>query len=159
MSQQLLDELHKNKDDKFKLRNEVIQWQTQNGNDYTHEVTLTFPINPSNRWHAESLFKTFKFRLIDRCLKFKQNQNIKMAVYLEGEISNKLFHYHCAMRCPAHMTYDYFSRRIFKTWQDTVKANNARVKIKKYTDSGWLSYCSKEINMSNTDVVSEHNSL
>lgn len=155
MSLTLLAEFQQNKENKIKERETLKQWLIGDG-EYTHEVTLTFPFNPKHTEICEKIYGVFKNRLAERCYKKMQQQDIEMAVVLEGEISNKRLHYHCAMRCPKHMTDDYFARRIAKTWCDVVNNKYARVVIKKYTNDRWIGYMTKEFSSSNTIVVSEH---
>lgn len=151
----LLAELEKNKLKKKNERELVKKWLMGNSG-FTHEVTLTFPFNPKHAEICEKLYGEFKRRLKERCFKKIGQQDIKMAVVLEGEISDKRLHYHCALKCPKHMTHDYFSRRIVKTWCDVVQNKYARVKIKDYTDDGWVEYLVKEFDSHNTSVISEH---
>lgn len=155
MSHTLFTELQRNKENKIKERETLKQWLIGTG-EYTHEVTFTFPFAPQHAETCEKIYGVFKDRLNDRCFKKIEQQDIEMAVVLEGEISNKRLHYHCAMRCPKHMTDDYFTRRIAKTWCDTVNSKYARVVIKKYTNDGWVGYITKEFDSRNTTVVSEH---
>ena len=156
----LLEELQRNKETKASNLANVQKWLIgDSGISFTHEVTLTFPLDPKHDYIAEKIYGIFKDRLIDRCYKKKAKEDIKMAVILEGEISYKRLHYHCAMRCPEHMTSDYFSRRILKTWHDTVRNNSARVVIKPYTNEGWIDYITKEFNSLSTSTISEHTSF
>lgn len=156
----LLNELKRNKNNKLYGKKQVIDWLAR---DYTHEVTLTFPYEPKNRWYCEKTFKKYQLHLNDRCFKHNKGQYLEskiiMAVFLEGEITNKRLHYHCAMTCPMHMDYYYFERRIKKTWADTLRNPSTRVVVKPYTNKGWLSYSTKEISLLHTDAVSEHTSL
>lgn len=158
MNLALLAELERNKEKKVEEREIVKQWLIGASTtvDYTHEVTLTFPFDPKHTDTAEKMYDAFKNRLNERCFKRRDIENIKMAVVLEGEISGKRLHYHCAMRCPKHMTDDYFIRRIHKAWCDVVGSKYARTEIKKYTNSGWGDYLLKEFDSRNTTVVSEH---
>jgi len=153
---QLEKQLHENLKKKKSIKQAVIDFQVQKGDDYTHEVTLTFPKQPKTRWYAEKDYAKFQKFLIERCYKRKDKERIKMAVMLEGELKDNL-HYHCALRCPKHMSNAKFANRIAKTWKDVVGNKSARVKIKKYTDKGWLSYSAKEVSFNNTDVFSENN--
>ena len=151
----LFAELERNKGNKIKERETVKQWLSGN-TKYTHEVTLSFPFDPKYTEVAEKKYGIFKERLEERCFKKIDKDDIKMAVVLEGVISNKRLHYHCAMHCPKHMTDDYFTRRIAKTWCDVVNSKYARVAIKKYTNDRWIGYMTKEFSSSNTIVISEH---
>jgi len=151
----LFEELQRNKENKIKEREALKQWLIGNG-EYTHEVTLTFPSDLKYIEFCEKQYGVFVYRLTGRCYRNREPQDIKMAVILEGEISNKRLHYHCAMRCPKHMTYDCFARRIDKTWCDVVGSEYARVVINKYTNDRWIGYITKEFDSRNTTVVSEH---
>ena len=151
----LFAELQRNKENKINERETLKQWLIGDGK-YTHEVTLTFPFNPKRTDIAEKIYGVFKSRLNERCFKKMEQQDIEMAVILEGEISNKRLHYHCSMTKPKHMTSERFSSRIAKTWCDVVNSKYARVVIKKYTDDGWDDYITKEFDSRNTTVVSEH---
>ena len=158
MNLKLLAKLQKNKEKKVEERKIIKQWLigSSTAANYTHEVTLTFPFDPKHIDTAEKMYGIFKKRLNERCFKRRGIENIKMAVVLEGEISGKRLHYHCAMRCPHHMTNDYFIRRIHKTWCDVVRSKYARVETKNYTNSEWGDYLLKEFDSRNTSVISEH---
>ena len=97
----LLAEFNKNKEIKIKERETLKQWLTGNC-EFTHEVTLTFPFDPKHTDIAEKTYGIFKERLVKRCFKKREKEDIKMAVVLEGKISGKRLHYHCAMSSPMH---------------------------------------------------------
>lgn len=158
MNLTLLAELQKNKDKKVAEREIASKWLigASSTTAFTHEITLTFPLVPKHTYEAEKMYGIFKKRLNDRCFKKRDVESIKMAVVLEGEISNKRLHYHCAISRPKHMTDDYFQRYINKTWCDVVGSKYARVEINKYTNDRWISYMTKEFDSRNTSVISEH---
>lgn len=158
MSLLLLAELERNRNKWIEDKKTVVEWLVSDGDDYTHEATLTFPVAPRDRWGAEKQLCRFVSILTDRCYR-KRAGEIKIAALLEGQYSNKQLHYHCALRCPKHMSLGYFSYRIDTVWKDCVRNESARVCIKRYTDCGWLSYGNKEFTRHHTDVVSEHTNL
>jgi len=158
MSLKKLAELQKNIDKKVNERKVVKQWLigASTTADFTHEVTLTFPFDPKHTETAEKMYGIFKKRLKDRCYRKKEKKDINMAVVLEGEISGKRLHYHCAMSCPKHMSNGNFSYRIQSTWQDVVKSEYTRICFNKYTNDRWIGYMTKELDSRNTSVISEH---
>ena len=56
MSLVLIDKLNKNRQQLIEFKKQIIEWQMGGCEDYTHEVTLTFPHQPKDRWHAEKTF-------------------------------------------------------------------------------------------------------
>jgi hypothetical protein len=157
---EVLNELDKNQQKKNAAQADVADWLVGKSDDYTHEVTLTFPFEPKNMAQAEKFFGTFIKYLNNRCFRTRSKANpdkrIKIAATLEGEVSSKKLHYHCSVRKPDHMLYPQFASLVEKTWKRVVGRDYVQIKIKPYTDSGWLRYSTKEISALHTSAVSEH---
>jgi hypothetical protein len=158
MSLLLNQELWENARKEADMQHAVATWLGGGRDDFTHSVTLTFPEEPDSTSQAEDRFGRFQKYLNKECFRRPKSRDdrVKMAAVLEGARYKNRLHYHCAMRKPDKFSSQEFARRIKKAWRKTVGNGEARVDVQVYV-KGWLPYMAKELSVSNTDGVSQHN--
>jgi hypothetical protein len=124
-------------------------------------TTLTFERQPKNIDDAEEKFRQFLHRLNRHCYKTKytrfKSAHISIVTTIEGSISGKNLHYHCAIQIPKdYVTENEFKALIKKDWNEVSDSKWQHIHFEDYIDKGWINYMCKEIKDKNTLAISKH---
>lgn len=154
------------------LRNATLEWMLQQADSYTHAVTLTLKPYRStltkNGEVREALTKDsasanmrhfinrLNVSLYGNAAK-RYGKGITILATIEGEATNKLLHYHCAIgNLPDTNTDKEIQSKIKAAWEQTAFGNE-QIDIQRMQTNGWLSYMGKEVGLRNADVVDWEN--
>jgi hypothetical protein len=136
-----------------------IDCLVKTGLDFDLALTLTFAYQQDDRIRAERIFGVFMHYLNERCYRraFSTESNrLKLAATLEGFGSNKRPHYHVAIVKPEYLSDKAFKKRVRFCWKKANKSKLAITDCEEYENTGWLEYICKELQLGNTDAISEH---
>ncbi len=140
----------------------------QNKNAFTHATTLTLrPYRTVLNSNGEAILKlthieakeTFRFfmKRLNASLFGNAARRFGTALYvipvLEGQGTNKLLHYHCAIgNVPTGMSVDTLKTYIRTAWLKTPHGNE-QIDVELIESAGWFAYMGKEIGIKNADVM------
>ena len=147
------------------LHKTYLDWMLANADSYTHAVTLTlkpYRIVLTERGQfrealdemkAQTNFRHFLNRLnanvFGNAAK-RHGKSVSVLPILEGQISQKLLHYHCAMGNFRDDLPDAAIASIIQhAWQQT-PFGNEQVLVEPMHSTRWVSYIAKELGSSNS---------
>ena len=154
------------------LRKATIEWMLQQADSYTHAVTLTLkPYRTAltkngevrealTKDNASANMRHFISRLnaslFGNAAK-RHGKGITILATIEGEATNKLLHYHCAIgNFPNTNTEKEIRNKIKAAWEQTAFGNE-QIDIQRIHTTDWLNYMGKEVGLRNADVVDWEN--
>ena len=154
------------------LQKATMEWMLQKADSYTHALTLTLKPYRTvltergeirealTKDNASANMRHFINRLnaslYGNAAK-RYGKSITILATVEGEATNKLLHYHCAIgNLPDTLNEQTIHCKIKAAWEQT-NFGNQQVNIQRMQTSGWLGYMSKEVGLHNTDVVDWEN--
>ena len=154
------------------LQKATMEWMLQKADSYTHALTLTLKpyrtVLTARGEIREALTKDnasanmrhfinrLNVSLYGNAVK-RYGKSITILATVEGEATNKLLHYHCAIgNLPDTLNEQAIRSKIIAAWEQT-NFGNQQVNIQRMQTSGWLGYMSKEVGLYNTDVVDWEN--
>ncbi len=149
-----------------------IEWMLERADQFSHAVTLTlkpYRIVATDKGdvcqvltdiEAKNTFRQFVKRLnisIFGNAAKRYGKSLNVIPMLEGKATKKSPHYHCALGgFPADLCEAAIAAKIASAWHLTAFGNE-QVKVKPMQTSGWLTYSSKEIGLTETDVIDWEN--
>lgn len=150
----------------------VLQWMLQLGEGYTHAVTLTLKPYRSilterglireslTHYSAQSNMRHFINRLnasVYGNTAKRYGRSITLQPMLEGEATNKLLHYHCAVgNFPQTLSQDAITKKIESAWHQTAFGNK-QVHVRPIYSNGWQHYINEDVGYKNADVLDSVN--
>lgn len=158
-------------EDQIQIRKASIEWMNQNKSLFTHAVTLTlkpYRVIQSERGrtvqklsHIEAkqtlrfFLKRLNIALFRKAARF--GKSVHVVPVLEGQVTNKLLHYHCAVgNIPQDMDASILKLLICDAWAKT-PFGNKQADIQLINSTAWFAYMGKEIGINDADVVDWEN--
>jgi hypothetical protein len=87
----------------------------------------------------------------------RNGYSITLVGAFEGEATNKLLHYHCAIgNLPANVSATEAYKKIASAWHLT-RFGNEQVHVQAMTTTGWLGYICKDVGRMDVNVIDWEN--
>ena len=142
------------------IRAATREWAEQFGDRYQFAVTLTLKpyrnafgthglpfrqqLTPTIAWQTFAKFQHNLNRQIFRNAARRYGNTLLLMPMLEGERSQKLLHFHCAIGdVPDWVTAPRFGKHVSAAWRHT-EFGNEQIDVQPYR-VGWLGYMTKEL--------------
>ena len=155
-------------EDQKGIQQACIEWMVQNKDGLTHAVSLTLlphrvvlnengtAIVKITHIEAKATFRLFMKRLnaslFGNVVK-RYGKKLSVIPVLEGQGTNKLLHYHCAIgNVPEGMSIETLKLHIHAAWLKT-PFGNQQIDVKLIESAEWFAYMGKEIGIKHADVM------
>jgi hypothetical protein len=146
-----------------KLRHEIEAYFGRYNSYLTHACTLNYmqyanetKITPEQAWKQFEYFCKHLNRKIYGHAAKRKKQSLIILPVLEGEISGKHLHFHCAIGCiDKSYNFEELKTIINAAWRKQKWTYNNPT-VKQYEDSGWIEYMCKEsvrLDLNNVDLT------
>lgn len=155
-------------EDQKALQQACIEWMMHHKDAVTHAVSLTLKPNrillnnngattvKLTDFEAKETFRFFVKRLNKSLFgnaASRFGKTVSVIPVLEGQGTNKLLHYHCAIgNVPDGMSVEALKTHIHAAWLKTPYGNE-QIDVKLIESSDWFAYMGKEIGIKHADVL------